>query len=201
MKYMKKLNHIIPALLSAAAFLALFASQNARANPEFSGSIAFGSSGVTTDNPVLQLATDFTLVKPYADMATGEYATLGITNLTPVTFNGFKFNPPVGAVDPLWTFDVGSTVVSFDAISETSTFVPKGTAGEWVILGNGIASISGFANTPGNFTVNLSDSGTMVVAFDSTAAALPAVPDGGSPVALLGGALTVLGLCSRKFSC
>ena len=155
--------------------------------------------GVTTDNPVLGLATTFSLTDAYALKATGEYATLGVTDFAPVTFNGFKFNPAVGAVTPLWTFDIGSTVLSFDATSETSTWVPSGNTGEWVILGTGIASISGFDNTAGSFTVNLSDSGNMVVAFDSTAAVPPAVPDGGSTVTLLGGVLTVLGLLSASF--
>ena len=197
---MKRSNRIVHALVTAAGLIAGFAGTGASAN-QFSGSIDFGAVGVTTDNPVLGLATTFSLADPYALKATGEYATLGVTDFTPVTFHGFKFNPPVGAVTPLWTFDIGLTVFSFDATSETSTWVPGSNTGEWVILGTGIASISGFDNTPGSFTVNLSDSGNMVVAFDSTAAVQRAVPDGGSAVTLLGGALTALGLFVRKFPC
>ena len=197
---MKKANRIIPSLVAASVLITVIASPSAMAN-QFTGAIDFGAVGVTTDNPVLGLATTFSLTGAYALKAVGEYATLGVADFTPVTFNGFKFNPPVGAVTPLWTFDIGSTVLSFDATSETSTWVARGNAGEWDILGSGIASISGFDNTPGTFTVNLSDSGNMVVAFDSTAAVQPAVPDGGSAVTLLGGALTVLGLFVRKFPC
>lgn len=197
---MKRSHRIIPPLITAAALVASFAGASAYAN-EFTGSLAFGSLGVTTDNPVLQDATTFSLTDPYAESATGEYATLGVTDLTPVTFNGFKFNPPVGAITPLWTFDIASTVFSFDAVSETSTFVPGNGAGEWVIIGAGIASITGFDNTPATWTLNLSDSGNMSIAFDATSSELPpSVPDGSKTVTLLGGALTMLGLYGRKSS-
>lgn len=183
----------MPALAAAAGLIAGLAGPGAAAN-QFTGSIAFSADGVTTDNPVLGLATTFSLTHPFATTETGEYATLGVTDPTPVHFNGFRFNPPVGAVTPLWTFDIGTTVFSFDATSETSTWVTHGNTGEWVILGTGIASISGFDNTPGSWTLNLSDSGNMVVAFDSTAAVQKTqrtVPDGANSVTLLGGALTV----------
>lgn len=197
---MKKSLRIIPPLITTMALAWALAGTDAYAN-EFTGSLAFGSLGVTTDNSVLQNATSFSLTSPYADDATGVYATLGVTNQTPVTFTGFKFNPPVGAITPLWTFDIGSTVFSFDATSETATFVPGNGAGEWVIIGTGMASITGFDNTPANWTVNLSDSGNMSIAFDATSAELPpSVPDGGKTVTLLGGALTMLGLYGRRSS-
>jgi len=199
---MKRTKRIIPALIATSVLLAGLAGPSATAN-QFTGSIAFGAAGVTTDNPVLALATTFSLTDPFATTATGEYAALGVVDLMPVHFNGFRFNPPVGAVTPLWTFDIGTTVFSFDAITETSTWVPRGNTGEWVVLGTGIASISGFDNTPGTWTLNLSDSGNMVVAFDSTAAVQTrrTVPDGANSVILLGGALTVFGLYARKFPC
>lgn len=196
---MKRKKRIIPALIATSVLLAGLAGPSATAN-EFTGSIAFGAAS-TTDNPMLGLATTFSLTDPFATTETGEYATLGVTDLMPVQFNGFRFNPPVGAVTPLWTFDIGTTVFSFDATSETSTWVPRDNSGEWVILGTGIASISGFDNTPGTWTLNLSDSGNMVVAFDSTAAVETTVPDGANSVTLLGGVLTVLGLYGRKFPC
>jgi hypothetical protein len=199
-KHMKKSLRIIPPIVTTLTLAAALAGTTAYAN-EFSGSLAFGSLGVTTDNPTLQSATTFSLTSPYADDATGIYATLGVTNQTPVAFSGFKFNPPVGAITPLWTFDIGPTVFSFDAISETATFVPGNGAGEWVIIGTGVASITGFDNTPATWTLNLSDSGNMSLAFDATSAELPpSVPDGGKAVTLLGGALTMLGLYGRRSS-
>ena len=197
---MKRHKKIIPAIIAASVLVAAFSGASAYAN-QFFGSLAFGSLGVTTDNSVLADATTFSLTNPYAESATGEYATLGVTDLMPVTFNGFKFNPPVGAITPLWTFTIGSTVFSFDATSETATFVPGNGAGEWAVIGTGIASITGFNNTPATWTLNLSDSGNMVVAFDATEAVqpqLPSVPDGSKTVTLLGGALTMLGLVGRK---
>jgi hypothetical protein len=195
---MKRYKGFLPAIVTVSALVAGFAGPGAYAN-QFVGSLGFGSLGVTTDNPTLANATSFSLTDPYAESATGEYAALGITDLTPVTFNGFKFNPPVGAITPLWTFDIGTTVLSFAATSETATWVPGIGAGEWVVIGSGIASITGFNNTPATWTLNLSDSGNMVVAFDATEAATPqSVPDGSKTVTLLGGALTMLGLVGRK---
>jgi len=163
--------------------------------------------GVTTDNSVLRHATTFSLTDAFVVQALGEYHTLGVPTFQGVTFNGFTFNPPVASVTPLWTFTFGGSTFSFDATSVESTWVQGVTGistGEWDIIGTGIGSITGFSATPGTFTINLSDSGNMAVAFDSTAAVTApteSLPDGGNSVALLGGALTVLGLFSRKFSC
>jgi hypothetical protein len=197
-KYMKQSTNIIPALVIASSLVAGLAGSNALAG-EFSGSIAFGATGVTTDNSILADASTFSLTDAYVTSATGEYATLGATAFTPATFNGFTFNPPVASVDPLWTFDIGSTVFSFDATSLTSTWLPGVDNGEWVILGSGIASMTGFEDTPGEWTLNLSDSGNLSVGFDATAATT--APDGGTTVTLLGFALTAMGLYLRKFPC
>lgn len=199
---MKRRIKYLPVIAAASVLVAGMNAPSALAN-EFLGSIDFSADGVTTDNPILANATTFSLTGVTVASDTGEYATLGATNNTPVDFTGFKFNPPVGTVTPLWTFDIGSTVFSFDSTSFSSVWNPGISNGEWVILGQGVASISGFSDTPGTWTMNLSDSGNLTVGFDSTAAAVPVstVPDGGNAAILLGGALSAIGLLHRKFAC
>jgi hypothetical protein len=146
----------------------------------------------------LQDATTFALVHTITTQTTGEYTTMGILDFQPVTFNGFRFNPPVSSVIPLWTLTLGSTVASFDATTVASEWYPTIGGGEWVISGNGMASLTGFTDTPGTWTVNLSASGNESIAFDATADAIPRVPDGGASVALLGGGLVAVCLFARK---
>ena len=117
--------------------------------------------------------------------------------MTPITFNGFEFNPPVASVTPLWTFTVGSINYSFDATSVMSSF--NSTLDEWDIGGNGIAMVTGYSATAGTWNVNLSQSGASVV-FDSSAAGAPVTggaPDGGTTLLMLGGAFVGLAAVGR----
>lgn len=193
----------MPASLCAAAFCAAVLAAGTAAANEFTGSITFGASGVTTDNPILADDTMFNLTGVTISETTGVYATLGSPALN-VLFNGFVFtgNSAVATVKPLWSYNIGTTEVTFDATSVKAQWQNTvGSSGEWIISGTGMADISGYTDTPGTYTINLSDSGNLAVAFDATAAAHTTVPDGGSTVALLGAALTALGLFTRKFCC
>jgi len=194
---MKRTLTTIPTILSALTFGAIvFAGPVARANL-VTGSIGFGANGVTINSANLATATSFTVTAPYTDEETGTYGV--VAQNTGVTFNGFVFNPPAASITPLWTFDIGSTVYSFDATSDTSFF--NSTLDQWDIGGNGIAMVTGYTPTDGTWNVNLSQSGASFV-FDSSEAALPvAVADGGSSLALLGGAFIVLGAFGRKCRC
>jgi hypothetical protein len=178
----------------AALCAVAIAGPNARAN-SITGSIGFGASGVTVDSPNLATATDFEVAHPFTSTESGTYSTVPM--FTPVTFTGFQFNPPAAGVTPLWTFDVGLDVYSFDATSLQSFY--NSSLEEWDIGGRGVATVTGFSATEGTWNVNLSQSGASFV-FDSSAAPNSPVPDGGSTVTLLGSAL--MGLCafSRKFS-
>jgi hypothetical protein len=198
---MKNITKIVPGILIRSVLATVLAGSSASAN-QFTGSIAFSSSGVTTDNPSLQSATTFGLTGAFTTQTTGEYSLLGIVDFQPVTFNGFRFNPPVASVLPLWSLTIGTTVASFDATTVTSLWDTTVGGGEWVITGRGMASITGFTDTPGTWTVNLSDSGNRSIAFDATADANPrGVPDGGSTMTLLGGAIMGLSMLARKFAC
>jgi len=182
-------------LMSAAALSALvLAAPNANANV-ITGSIGFGATGVSIDSLNLATATTFTVANPFATTRSGTYASVPL--FQSVTFDGFAFNPPIASVTPLWTFDIGPTVYSFDATTVTSSF--NSADDEWDIGGEGMAMVTGYADTAGTWNVNLSQSGSSFV-FDSSAA-VDSVPDGGPTLALLGGAVLGLSAFARKFTC
>jgi hypothetical protein len=181
-------------LITAAPVLAALLAPALQAT-EITGSIGFGSLGVDLNEPDLATASSFTLDSPFISTETGVYS--GIAPLTPITFNGFEFNPPVASVTPLWTFDVGSTVYSFDATSVSSYY--NDATRQWDIGGSGIAMITGYTATPGTWNLNLSQSGASIV-FDSTSAESPSqsAPDNGSTLMLLGGGFIGLAGTARK---
>jgi len=197
---MKRIIKTIPAICAAAFYAIGLASPGAKANPvtTITGSIGFGASGVTINSPTLATATSFAVSAPIITTRDGTYSAVPMF-YTNVTFNGFVFHPPVGSITPLWTFDIGPTVYSFDATSDSSFWNPS--LDSWEIGGNGIAMITGYAPSLGTWNVNLSETDASFV-FDSSAGASGvSVPDGGSAMAILGGGLLGLGLFSRKFSC
>ena len=193
MKYYLKKTPILCAAALCAAFLD---GPSAQAN-FITGSIGFGASGVTIDSVNLSTATTFSVANPFTTTESGTYASVPLE--TSVTFNGFTFNPPAASVDPLWTFDIGTTAYSFDATSVTSSY--NSILRQWDIGGKGIAMVTGFSDTPGEWNVNLSQTGASFV-FDASEGSLPpSVPDGGSTVAMLGGAVLGLAAFSRKLGC
>jgi hypothetical protein len=197
---MKHTIKTVPTLCAAALCAVALAGPSASANPipTITGSIGFGASGVTINTPDLASATSFAVSGPFVTTRDGDYSPVPMT-YSDVTFNGFTFHPPVGSITPLWTFDIGSTVYSFDATTDSSSWNPS--LDSWEIGGKGIAMITGYAPSSGTWNVNLSETDASFV-FDSSAGASGlAAPDGGSTLALLGSGLFGLGLFSRKFSC
>lgn len=193
MKNKPRLAIVTTAIVAAAAL-----APSLQAN-QITGSIGFGSLGVNlSGGSDLATASSFTLSNPFITTETGVYA--GAPILTPITFNGFQFNPPVSSVTPLWTFSVGAITYSFDATSVTDTF--DSTLNEWDIGGTGIAMVTGYTATAGTWNVNLSQSGASVV-FDSSAAtgpSAPSVPEGGSTVMLLGSMFVGMAGIGRKLN-
>jgi len=80
---------------------------------------------------------------------------------------------------------------SFNATSISSVYA----GGQWDISGSGEAMITGYDDTPGTWTVNLSQSGQSFV-FNASTATL--VPDGGSTATLLGASFLGLVVLGRK---
>jgi hypothetical protein len=185
-------------IICAAAFYAVaLASPSAKANSvPITGSIGFGAAGITINSGDLATATSFTVTGPDITTVSGTYMVVPLTT-SPITFNGFVFSPAVASITPLWTFDVGATVYSFDATSDSSMW--NASLDSWEMGGAGIAMITGYAPTYGTWNVNLSETGESFV-FDASAGAsgVASVPDGGSTMALLGCAFLGLGFFSFK---
>lgn len=119
--------------------------------------------------------------------AFGDYAgTLGIF----VDFNDFVFNP-LTPNTPLWAFTSGMTNYSFSMsvisiVSQTSNTIS--------LEGTGIASVTGFDDTSGVFSLTLNQNG-QAFSFSSSASVVP-VP---TAVWLFGsGLLGLVGIARRK---
>jgi hypothetical protein len=191
---MKRTIKTIPCIICATAFCAVvLAGPSAKAN-SITGSIGFGASGVTINTLQLASASTFSVSSPFTTTETGTYSSVPM--LTPVSFTGFAFNPPVASVTPLWTFTIGLTSYSFAATSVSSYF--DSSLDQWDIGGTGMAMITGFSTTPGTWNVNLSQSGTSFVFDSSEGVNAASVPDGGSSLALLGTAAIGLSVFGRK---
>jgi hypothetical protein len=132
-------------------------------------SIAFGSSFVTSDNG------------SFSGFAPGSAITL-----TP----SLAINPTVVPVLSLWSIGI----YSFDALTLTESGVTSTTL---TLSGTGTIK----DGTPADAVAGtwLATFNTLSGTFSYSASAGAAVPDGGSTVALLGGALMGLGLLKRKF--
>ncbi len=165
------------------------------------GSISFDGTG-TLNNPLdANLATPeptaytaFTNVRVAVGTQTGNYVG---TDLSPVTMTPFQFAPILSPnpVVPLWTFTIAATTYSFDL---SSIVVNRFAAGGFEFLtlaGAGTAKITGFDDTRGNWSLTTqSGNGASTLSFS----AQTNVPDGGSTLLLLGGALLGMVAVARR---
>jgi hypothetical protein len=94
--------------------------------------------------------------------AQGNYASIPI--YAPVTFSPFSFNPPDSNF-PLWTINVGSTKYDFQA---TTVQVQLQNSSFLNIQGTGIASITGFTDTPGTWTITDTGGGAAMFTFGAS---------------------------------
>ena len=119
--------------------------------------------------------------------AFGDYAgTLG----TFVDFNDFVFDPLTPGTQ-LWTFTSGGAY----SFSMSTINIVSQTANTISLEGTGIASIDGFDDTGGDFTLTLNQSG-QAFSFSSSASAFVPVP---AAVWLFGsGLLGMVGIARRK---
>jgi hypothetical protein len=156
------------ALGGAALVVAVLnvSAQDQNVPGNISGQISF-VGGATLDGP-LATATAFTsffgpsgVGNPVvlAGSQTGDYAS--VAGGTPASFTIFTFNPPPGGgVNPLWTFTIGPTTYSFVATSVAVAFQNPMFLN---IQGSGTASITGFTDTGGTWTITDSGIGSQPV--------------------------------------
>jgi len=183
------------------------------------GSISFIGEA-TTDGTSIANATEFTSIAAKVATDSGDYAavpsmagpTPGATILTSTgvqnVMTDYAFNPSQGSVTPLWSITTGGITYSFDATTLDAVF--DTSAQQWDISGLGEAFITGggtdYSPTAGSWSATVSSSDTAFnfgssedPPLDNPAAA-EVVPDGGTSIALLGGALAGLYAIRRKLA-
>lgn len=121
-----------------------------------------------------------------------------------VTWKPFSWDPSSAPVNDLWSFISGLWTYTFDlasitTFSQNSSFLNMSGTGTVDITGPG----SPYTTTAANWTFQITDSsgataGSFVFGFSDSNTAVPSVPDGGMTVAMLGLALSGLGLMRRK---
>lgn len=176
----RALTPLLAVLLGAAAL---------HADPMVTGSIGFNASAKVNTNK-LSTATEITSISNVtvaAETQTGSYATVP-ANQGPVTFTAIdSFSTIVGPLltSPLWKFTYDGKTYSFTATSITLDFK---SAGFLDISGMGYADITGYAQTAGDWSIDLtSATGNSSVKFVFGADSyIPAVADSGTTAGLLG---------------
>ena len=122
----------------------------------------------------------------HVDFGSDDYSGVPVgttTNFASITFtNGGGLTSPNV---PEWTFAVGGKTYSFDLLSlETATFHNGKTSG-LVLMGDGVAHITGFEDTDAIFALEATGNHLSFAILQPSNTAVPA-PDGGSTLALLG---------------
>lgn len=186
--------------VAALSLGALLAAAPLTASAVFiEGRISFSGS-VGLDAPILTTTafTSFSGVEVTLGTQMGDY--LGTGGTTGVSMSGFQFDPTLNPdpVAPLWEFTVGPTTYSFDLENLVSVTRSNLGAGLYSlqVAGTGTASITGFDDTPGAFSVTTTgDDDDTSLGFGSFTfvEGREVVPDGGASVFLLG--FSLLGVC------
>jgi len=173
-------------IVSALASTLLLVGMTNASAAFIQGDIAFGTAigaswtpadntlstgpGITTSNADGIIFNDginsSTIDEGLVTYVSGDYpaATLG----TYTDFNDFVFDPLVSGTQ-LWTFDSGSNTYSFSISSIT---IISQTSNTISLEGAGLASITGFDDTAGDFSLTMNQNG-QAFSFSSSASVVP----------------------------
>jgi hypothetical protein len=179
---------ILSLLATCLITCALF-SQRVHAVP-IDGTVGFSGLGSATAGPT---TTTINFSNPlHTIYGSDDYSVVPFG--TPVTFKSIAYGGTgegatlTGSVTSLWTFNVGSTIYSFDLTNLVSA---TRTSNSLILAGLGTANITGFDPTPGNFAIQ-GTGRNLSLQFVSASTTASYVPDGGMTVSLLGLALAGL---------
>ena len=122
----------------------------------------------------------------HVDFGSDDYSGVPVgttTNFASITFtNGGGLTTPNV---PEWTFSLGGKTYSFDLLSLSVAAFDNGKASNLVLMGNGVAHITGFEDTDAIFALEATGNHLSFAILQPSNTAVPA-PDGGSTLALLG---------------
>jgi hypothetical protein len=178
----------------------LFALQlTVQAIPYINGSISFNGVPVFDNPSDLSSATAFTAINSVTvavGQQIGDYA--AIPDRTTASFSAFIFKPPTTPLIPLWDVTYNGITWSFDATSMVAHF--NSAMQIWNLGGNGIAHMTGEADTPGQWNLTAGKQGISFFLGSGSAAQQVQAPDDGTTGLLLGFALSGLALGRMKWS-
>ncbi|HEX7261122.1 MAG TPA: VPDSG-CTERM sorting domain-containing protein, partial [Luteolibacter sp.] len=189
-------------LKSAASFLTAFGLSAMAYGAQIQGTIDFGG-GITLNSSNLPGSTGGYFTAGLVLDSTGDFSSVpSIPQITAVDFAndtaGNLWHWESGPVEDFW--QVGG--FTFDLLS--STEIATGNPNQALaVLGQGVISGNGFDPTPGEWAFVVSNAGggnrgDGKFTFQASNRAAPAVPDGGTSIALLGVALLGLHSIRRK---
>lgn len=168
-KIMKKLFMVFSLVVALIGFMPF----NAVAD-QITGAISFSGTALPSD-PDLSIATAFTAFSNTVVSSTGgtgDYAS--VLSNQPVTFSPFQFAPVLSPnpVSPLWTFANGGIIYSFDATGIIVNRLADRLSHTITMYGPGIAKISGFDDTFGDWYFSANTAGS-TASFSASAIAVP----------------------------